>query len=59
MDIDTIKSLLKKQACIAGLATNLMREYSGHTMLCTDLQLIEIHADASMKILSEELEPNG
>lgn len=56
MDTDTIKSLLKKQAGIAGLSSNLQHEYSGHTMLCSDLQLIEINADESMKILNKELE---
>lgn len=56
MKLDTIKDVLIKQAAIAGLASNLKKSYSGHNLLTTDLQLIEFNADASMKILNDELE---
>ena len=59
MNIETIKTLLKNQAAIAGLASNLQKEYSGHNLLTFDLQLIEINADKSMKVLNRELEEEG
>ena len=56
MKEETIKSLLMMQAFIANKTRQLKNNYSGHTLLVSDFQDIEIQADATMKILNQELE---